>query len=106
MDWRDSVTSADRQVFGALIDKTRACMGSSDRKTDWALECETAYLSNNKHFTYHTHPNGTPYPSDIDKKTTSRLKKSYLIIGLVPTREVVVYSAKDGFSKLVGKFRV
>lgn len=105
-DYQAALSDADLQTFGNLITKTKTCLGSPQRTSHDGLECETAYLSNNDLFTYHTHPNGTPYPSETDKKTTNRLNKQYMFIGLVPTREVVVYSKKDNFSKMIGRFKV
>ena len=40
----------------------------------------------------HSHPSGTPYPSDIDITTTQRLGKKNLCIVRVPQREVVCYN--------------
>lgn len=105
-EYSDAITERDKRIFKDLIEKTRVCMGSELRTSDDGLECETAYLSDSDGFTYHTHPNGTPYPSDVDKVTTAKWKKRFLIIGLVPTNEVVVYSAKDGFTKMVGRFHL
>ena len=99
------INAKDKRVFGALIDKTRQCI-NNQKDGDDPLVCETAYLSKENDFTYHTHPNGTPMPSDIDRKTTARLNKNYLIIGLVPTRKVIVFSKNDGFNRIIAEFNV
>jgi len=100
------LTENDRRVFRELIDKTRMCLASPERTTQQGIECETAYLSHTDAFTYHTHPNGIDYPSDVDKRTTKKFGKRFLMIGLVPTNEVVVYSDRDGYSQMVGRFKV
>ena len=43
---------------------------------------------------------------DIDRDTTHNLKKQFLIIGLVPTNEIVVFENKDDFTRLITKFKV
>lgn len=105
-DYRSVINDADLATFKNLINKTRTCLGSSARTSHDGLECETAYLSQNDLFTYHTHPNGTPMPSETDKKTTNRLNKRFMFIGLVPTNEVVVFGKHDNFTKLLGRFKV
>ena len=99
------MTDMDKGIFGNMIDRTRMCMDKLGPGKDNVV-CETAYLSANKDFTYHTHPNGTPFPSDIDRNTTHKLKKRFLIIGLVPNREIVVFENKDDFTRLISRFKV
>lgn len=103
----------DKVTFGNMITATNRCLlkhglRSGDINIDnfnQALACETAYFSEDDAFTYHTHPNGDPNPSDMDKTTTNRYKKKFMFIGLVPTRIVVCYKAPK-FDRIIGKFRV
>jgi len=101
------LSTHDKQIFGHMIDKTKNCLakqGNVEHKE--MLKCETAMFSENNDYTYHTHPVGVPYPSEADIRTTARFKKKYLIIGLVPTRTVVVWGVYPKYDKLLGKFRV
>lgn len=93
--------------------KTRQCLNNKGikhpitmRSYKEALACETAYFSENNDYTYHTHPNGSEEPSEMDKKTTNKFKKSFMFIGLVPLNQVVVYGKWDNFETMLGKFRV
>jgi hypothetical protein len=47
-------------------------------------------------YTYHTHPRGTPQPSEADINTTTQLGKRFLCIGLVPNKEVICYDLQMG----------
>ena len=96
-----------------MINKTRDCLRakgittpiSEDRFSE-ALTCETAIFSKENDYTYHTHPNGSPKPSQTDKDTTNKFNKKFMFIGLVPTREVVVYGADDNFTNMLGGFSI
>ena len=90
----------EQMMFRHMIALTRGCMARTDGSFAEHLKCETAYLSEGDRFTYHTHPRGSPDPSEADRRTTSRLKKDWLLIGLVPTNEIVGYSKSDGFKQL------
>lgn len=94
------LTSQERVTFRNMIGQTRACMAGTDGSFEEYLKCETAYLSDGDRFTYHTHPCGTPEPSEADRRTTSRLNKQWLLIGLVPSNEIVGYEASDGFRRM------
>ncbi len=113
MSYNSVITPRDRNTFGNMINATKLCItkkgiraGSINMDNfQEALDCETAYFSQDNSFTYHTHPNGDPNPSEVDKKTTNRFKKRFMFIGLVPTRKVVVYEAPK-FDKIIGSFNV
>ena len=112
-DYRSVINSVDNSTFRNMIQKTRSCLESKGINHPITLEnyseslaCETAYFSQNKDFTYHTHPNGSEEPSAQDIKTTNRFNKKFMFIGLVPSNEVVVYGKWDNFSKKLGKFKV
>jgi hypothetical protein len=92
----------NKRIFSDLMEKTRQCMANNP--DDDPIECETAYLSANNEFTFHTHPQGTREPSEIDRNTTKRLNKDLLCIGLVPTGETVCWSKEDGFKNEVCSF--
>ncbi len=108
MSYNTILTNVDKNIFKNMINQTHTCMmkKGKDRTFEQDLNCETAYLSSNNDYTYHTHPNGNPEPSEQDRKTTNKLQKDWMFIGLVPTRTVVVYSKKDNFQRMYGKFRV
>lgn len=113
MSYEGVITPSDKSTFGNMINATRVCISKKGirpgqitmKNFKEALACETAYFSQDNGFTYHTHPNGDPRPSDMDKRTTNRFKKKFMFIGLVPTREVVVYQAPE-FDQIIGKFKV
>ena len=72
-----------------------------------AIQCEVIHpqtLSSFTNYTFHTHPHNIPYPSEKDKETTSRLKKDYLAIGIVPLQKVVVFSKEDNFEREIARF--
>lgn len=106
-------TREERNTFRNMIEATQNCIrkkGINPHKLtaanfDDAVDCETVYFSQDNGFTYHTHPNGDPTPSEIDKVTTNKFKKKYMLIGLVPQKKVVVYGAPR-FNKLLGSFSV
>ena len=98
---------AEKMAFRNLIDVTAKCMRErSDGTFEEDLKCEVAMFSDLNRYTYHTHPRGTPAPSELDKRTTKRFGKELLAIGLVPSREVVVFHAGDNFTKMVDRFKV
>ena len=101
------LTPGVKRIFKELISQTRTCMkNTSNGSFEDDLKCETAYLSDHNGYTYHTHPNGNESPSEVDRRTTQRLGKQYLIIGMVPTNKIVVYSKDDGFKKMITSFYV
>jgi proteasome lid subunit RPN8/RPN11 len=52
--------------------------------------------SKGHNYTYHTHPRGTPTPSEPDLATTKALGKQYLCIGQVPQNKVICYDMNTG----------
>ena len=101
-----NVTPTEKATFRNLIEITRGCLRHTDGSFKQALSCETAIFSEGNKYTYHTHPYGTPEPSNVDRKTTAKFKKDWLIIGLVPSNEVVYYHKSDGYRKLQGRFKI
>lgn len=90
-----------------MINETRRCLDTTNPATqDDRIKCETAYFSELDNFTYHTHPVGIEYPSEIDKQTTAKHRKQFLAIGLVPTNEVVVWGPYPTYDKIVARFKV
>lgn len=100
------ISPTEKNTFRNLIEATRNCLAHSDGTWESAIACETAIFSENSRYTYHTHPNGTPAPSDKDRQTTAKFGKEWLIIGLVPTNEVVYFHKSDNYHKLRGRFKV
>ena len=108
-----NISRQEKQTFRNMIDATQSCIrkkGINPHKLtaenfDAAVDCETVYFSQDDGYTYHTHPNGDPTPSQIDKDTTNRFKKRFMMIGLVPQKKVVIYKAPK-FDRLVGSFSV
>ena len=108
-----NITKKEKITFRNMIDATAQCIRNKGinphrltaENFDAAVDCETVYFSQDDGYTYHTHPNGDPTPSQIDKDTTNRFKKKYMLIGLVPQKKVVIYRAPK-FDKLVGSFSV
>lgn len=92
-----------KNIFDDLMERTRKCMSGINNDDD-PIECEVAFLSENNKFTWHTHPGGTREPSQIDKKTTGKLNKEYLCIGLVPSGETVCWHKDDNFRDEVFAF--
>ena len=71
------------------------------------IACEVIHpqtLSPFSNFTFHTHPARIDYPSEADKKTTTKLKKEYLVIGVVPTNQIVVYEQSDNYQNMIARF--
>ena len=90
-----------------MINQTKRCLANTAPNThDGQIKCETAYFSQLNNYTYHTHPNGVLEPSDIDVATTAKHKKQFLVIGLVPSNEVVVWGPYPTYNKLVARFRL
>lgn len=107
--------SYDKDTFKNLMLRTKNCMdrkglkaGHYDNEADFneALKCETAYFSDGNEYTFHTHPNGNPNPSEVDRNTNKRFKKKFMFIGLIPQNKVVVYDIADNFKKMVGSFSI
>ena len=94
------LTADELSAFSRLMDRTHACMQKGDGSYEDNLACETAMLSDGDRYTYHTHPYGTPEPSAPDRKTTTRLNKDWLLIGLVPSRELVGFHLSDNYRKM------
>lgn len=113
MSYNSVITRGDKSTFRNMMDATQRCIRNKGinphqltaENFDAAVDCETVYFSQDNGFTYHTHPNGDPRPSEIDKTTTNRFKKKFMMIGLVPQKKVVVYQAPR-FDKLIGSFSV
>lgn len=100
-----------KPLFEQLMGMTRECMMRNPQYANdvhGAIQCETVHpftLSNVDNFTFHTHPHGDiDYPSDVDKKTTSRQNKDWLLIGLATKGKVAVYHKSDGYSKKRAEF--
>lgn len=89
-----------RGIFLDLMEETRACVEAGGDP----LRCETAYLSAYDDFTFHTHPNDVPYPSDVDIQTTKSLNKRFLCIGLVNEGRTICFDKGDGFNEQVCSF--
>ena len=108
-----NITASEKKTFRNMIDATKRCIQNKGidphnltaQTFDAAVDCETVYFSEDDKFTYHTHPNGDPRPSEIDKITTNKYKKKFMLIGLVPQKKVVVYAAPR-FDNIVGSFNV
>lgn len=113
MDYTKIINQTDVSTFRNMIDITKRCLDAKgslnpNNRRDFseALKCETAYFSQENEYTFHTHPNGNPKPSEADINTTNKFHKKFMFIGLVPTRKVVVYGKKDNFSTMLGSFNV
>ena len=118
MMWHKRQTLKDlkkqKPFFLQLMQESKTCMTvnhmsqSMDSKSvQKAIQCEVIHpqtLSSFTNYTFHTHPHNIPYPSEKDKSTTLRLNKEYLAIGIVPTRQVVVFHKGDNFERMVAKF--
>lgn len=113
--WHGRQTLAEikrmKPEFEQLMAQTRQCMTAHPELANdvtGAIQCETihpATLSNFSRFTFHTHPHGNiDYPSPQDIKTTNKLKKKYLVIGLASKNQIVVFSNKDNFKNIVARF--
>ena len=118
MMWHKRQTLNDLQkqkpFFLQLMQSSKTCMkvhhmsqSMDNQSVKKAIQCEVIHpqtLSSFTNYTFHTHPHNIPYPSDKDKATTSRLKKDYLAIGIVPLQKVVVFSKEDNFEREIARF--
>ncbi len=77
-------------VAQEAITKTRECL-SRENPTD-TNTCE--YYNIGENHTLHTHPRGTPVPSDVDIDTTTKLNKEWLCLALVPQKKVICTNIK------------
>ena len=101
-------------MFRQLMAQSQQCMnehpefhGNDSTSIKRQIACEVIHpqtLSPFSNFTFHTHPARIDYPSPADKKTTSKLKKEYLVIGVVPTNQIVVYQQSDNFENMIARF--
>lgn len=89
-----------RDIFLSLMQQTADCVANGGDP----ISCETAYLSESDWFTFHTHPNDIPYPSDVDIKTTKGFNKEFLCIGLVNERRTICFHKSDGYQNIVCEF--
>ena len=104
---RQSVRDFVKQkpMFSQLMAESKNCMLNHPElknNVKGAIQCETihpATMSQFNNYTFHTHPHNIPYPSEVDKATTKRLKKKYLLIGVVPQNRTYVFSDDDNFQK-------
>ena len=98
-------------MFNQLMFASKQCMVqhpelqcSSNSCIKEAIQCETihpATMSQFNNYTFHTHPHNISYPSDQDIFQTKKLKKNFLLIGVVPQNKTYVYSIKDNFQKVI-----
>ena len=116
--WHKRQTLNDLQkqkpFFLQLMQSSKNCMkvhhmsqSMDNQSVKKAIQCEVIHpqtLSSFTNYTFHTHPHNIPYPSEKDKETTSRLKKDYLAIGIVPLQKVVVFSKEDNFEREIARF--
>ena len=101
-------------MFLQLMAQSNQCMkehpefhGNDSTSIKRQIACEVIHpqtLSPFSNFTFHTHPARIDYPSPADKKTTSKLKKEYLVIGVVPTNQIVVYQQSDNYENMIARF--
>jgi hypothetical protein len=110
---RQSLNEIKRQrpMFEQLMQQTTQCMNSHPElhnDVKGAIACETIHpqtLSPFSNFTFHTHPHSDiDYPSEQDIKTTMKLKKDYLLIGLPSKNKVVVYTKDDNYQEKIAEF--
>ena len=113
---RQTLTTIKSQapMFRQLMEQSKQCMkehpefhGNDSASIKAQIACEVIHpqtLSPFSNFTFHTHPARIDYPSEADKKTTTKLKKEYLVIGVVPTNQIVVYEQSDGYENMIARF--
>ena len=113
---RQTITEIKRQapMFRQLMAQSQQCMnehpefhGNDSTSIKKQIACEVIHpqtLSPFSNFTFHTHPARIDYPSDADRKTTTKLNKEYLVIGVVPTNQIVVYEQSDGYQNMIARF--
>ena len=118
MYWHKRQTLADikrqKPMFLQLMAQSSQCMkehpefhGNDSASIKRQIACEVIHpqtLSPFSNFTFHTHPARIDYPSEADKKTTTKLKKEFLVIGVVPTRQIVVYEQSDNYENMIARF--
>ena len=105
---------SQKPMFLQLMEQSKQCMnehpefhGNDPSSIKKQIACEVIHpqtLSPFSNFTFHTHPARIDYPSDADRKTTTKLKKEYLVIGVVPTNQIVVYEQSDNFENMIARF--
>ena len=101
-------------MFRQLMAQSNQCMkehpefhGTDAASIKKQIACEVIHpqtLSSFSNFTYHTHPARIDYPSDVDKTTTKKLKKEFLVIGVAPIDQIVVYEQSDGYENMIARF--
>ena len=119
MYWHKRQTLAEikRQApyFRQLMAMSEQCMkehpefhGTSKKQIERQIACEVIHpqtLTPFSNFTFHTHPARIDYPSPADINTTKNvLKKEYIVIGVVPTDQIVVYEQSDNFENMIARF--
>jgi len=98
--------------FRQLMAETKRCMvenrmsqAMNPQAIKNAIKCEVIHpqtLTPYSNYTFHTHPHNLPYPSDQDKiQTWDKLKKEYLVIGIVPTNKIVTFHKADNFENVI-----
>ena len=102
-------------MFRQLMAQSKQCMkehpefhGTSKKQIERQIACEVIHpqtLTPFSNFTFHTHPARIDYPSPADINTTKNvLKKEYIVIGVVPTDQIVVYEQSDNFENMIARF--
>ena len=119
MMWHKRQTLNDLQkqkpFFLQLMQSSKTCMkvhhmsqSMDNQSVKKAIQCEVIHpqtLTPYNNFTFHTHPHNLPYPSKQDKiQTWDKLKKEYLVIGVVPTKRIVVFHHADNFENKIAEF--
>jgi len=117
--WHKRQTLTDikkqRPFFLNMMAESKRCMvenrmdqSMNTKAVKEAIKCEVIHpqtLTPYNNFTFHTHPHNLPYPSDQDKiQTWNKLKKEYLVIGVVPTKRIVVFHHADNFENKIAEF--
>ena len=104
-----------RPFFLNMMAESKRCMvenrmdqSMNEKAVKNVIKCEVIHpqtLTPYNNFTFHTHPHNLPYPSKQDKiQTWDKLKKEYLVIGVVPTKRIVVYHHADNFENIIAEF--
>ena len=118
MYWHKRQTLAEIKsqapLFRQLMEYSAQCMqqhpefhGTSKKQIEKQIACEVIHpqtLTPFSNFTFHTHPARIDYPSPKDIETTTNLKKEYIVIGVVPTNQIVVYEQSDNFENMIARF--
>jgi len=105
---------SQKPMFLQLMEQSKQCMnehpefhGNDASSIKKQIACEVIHpqtLTPFSNFTFHTHPANINYPSDADKATTIKLKKPYLLIGIVPLMKTVVYHESDNYEHMISQF--